>query len=88
MLPIIAKATEKPADAVGYAIDVLTQNCIWSVNGGFDAARSQWTIDNSVENGDIPKDRKPTVEQVVNMKLAEEAVEAAGGRVTLGKCSL
>jgi ABC-type nitrate/sulfonate/bicarbonate transport system substrate-binding protein len=88
VLPIIMKATEKPADAVGYAIDVLTQNCIWSVNGGFDASRSQWTIENSVENGDIPKDRKPTVDQVVNLKLAEEAVEAAGGRVTIGKCSL
>jgi ABC-type nitrate/sulfonate/bicarbonate transport system substrate-binding protein len=88
VLPIIVKATEKPADAVGYAIDILTQNCIWSVNGGFDAARSQWTIDNSVENGDIPKDRKPKVDQVVNMALAEEAVQAAGGRVTLGKCTL
>jgi len=88
VLPIIVKATEKPADAVGYAMDVLTQNCIWSVNGGFDAARSQWTIDNSVENGDIPKDRKPKVEQVVNMALADEAVQAAGGRVTIGKCTL
>src|SRR5882757_9960590 len=55
VLPIIVKATEKPAEAVDYAIDVLTKNCIWSVNTGFDPARTQWSIDNSVENGDIPK---------------------------------
>ena len=47
------KATEKPKDAVEYAIDVLTKNCVWSVNGGFDPERTAWTIDNSAENGDI-----------------------------------
>jgi ABC-type nitrate/sulfonate/bicarbonate transport system substrate-binding protein len=86
VLPIIAKATEKPPEAVDYAIDILTKNCMWSVNGGFDAARTQWSIDNSVENGDIPKEKKPTVEQVANLALAKEAVEAAGGPVTIGNC--
>ena len=61
VLPIIVKATEKPAEAVDYAIDVLTKNCVWSINTGFDPARTQWTIDNSVANGDIPKDKKPSV---------------------------
>jgi NitT/TauT family transport system substrate-binding protein len=88
VLPIIAKATEKPAEAVDYAIDVLTKNCVWSVNGGFDPARTQWTIDNSVENGDIPKEKKPSVEQVANLALSKEAVDAAGGPVTIGNCSL
>ncbi len=46
----------------------------------------QWTIDNSAENGDIEKDKKPTVEQVANFALAKEAVEAAGGPVTIGNC--
>ena len=86
VLPIIVKATEKPAEAVDYAIDVLTKNCVWSVNTGFDPARIQWTIDNSVAVGDVPKDKKPTVDQVANMKLANEAVEAAGGPVTIGNC--
>src|SRR3954465_15442796 len=49
VLPIIVKATEKPTEAVDYAIDVLTKNCVWSVNTGFDAARTQWTIDKSIE---------------------------------------
>ena len=54
---------------------------------GFDRKRTQWTIDNSVENGDIDADKKPTVEQVANMKLAEEARGAAGGPVTIGNCT-
>ena len=81
VIPIIAKATEKPAEAVDYALDVLAKNCVWSVNAGFDPARTQWTIDNSVENGDVPKDDKPTVEQVANLALAKEAVDAAGGPI-------
>jgi len=88
VLPIIVKATEKPAEAVDYAIDVLTKNCVWSVNTGFDAARTQWTIDKSIEAGDVPKDKKPSVEQVANLQLANEAVEAAGGPTTIGNCKL
>jgi hypothetical protein len=61
---------------------------VWSVNAGFDAARTQWTIDNSVEAGDVPKDKKPTVEQVANFALAKEAVDAAGGPTTIGECKL
>jgi len=88
VVPIMVKATEKPKEAVEYAIDVETRNCVWSVNTGFDPARTQWTIDNSVENGDVEKDRKPAVEQVANLALAREAVEAAGGEVTIGNCRL
>jgi len=60
---------------------------VWSVNGGFDPARTQWSIDNTVENGDVPKDKKPAVEQVANLALAKEAVDAAGGPTTIGECS-
>src|SRR5262244_2588290 len=70
VVPIIEKATDKPSDAVEYAIDVLTKNCVWSVNTGLDPKRVQWTIENSAENGDIDKEKKPTVEQVANIKLA------------------
>jgi NitT/TauT family transport system substrate-binding protein len=86
VVPIIVKATEKPKDTVEYAIDVLTKHCVWSVNTGFDPLRTQWTVDNSAENGDIEKDKKPTVEQVANSALAKEAVDAAGGAVTIGNC--
>jgi NitT/TauT family transport system substrate-binding protein len=86
VVPIIEKATGKPKDAVEYAIDELTKRCVWSVNGGLAPERTQWTIDNSAENGDIDKDKKPSVEQVANFALAKEAVDAAGGPVTLGNC--
>jgi NitT/TauT family transport system substrate-binding protein len=86
VVPIIEKATDKPKDAVEYAIDVLTRNCIWSVNTGFDRNRTQWSIDHSAANGDIEQDKKPSVEQVANIALASEAVDAAGGAVTIGNC--
>ena len=70
-----------------YAWEVETKNCIWSVNTGFSEKRTQWMIDNSVANGNIEAGKKPSVEQVANVKLAEEAVELAGGRVTIGKCT-
>jgi NitT/TauT family transport system substrate-binding protein len=87
VVPIMVEATKKPKDAVEYAWEVETRNCVWSVNTGFDAKRTQWTIDNSVANGDIEAAKKPTVEQVANIKLAEEAVQLAGGRVTIGGCT-
>jgi len=86
VVPIIMKATEKPKEAVEYAIDVETKNCVWSVNEGFDRKRTEWTIENSVSNGDIEAAHKPKPEQVADLKFASEAVEAAGGRVTIGNC--
>jgi NitT/TauT family transport system substrate-binding protein len=86
VVPTIVKVTEKPKEAVEYSIDVLTKHCVWSINGGFDPARTQWSIDNSVENGDIEKDKAPKVAQVANLTLAAEAVKAAGGPVTFENC--
>jgi hypothetical protein len=86
VVPIIMDATKKPKEAVEYAIDVETKHCVWSVNTGFDPKRTEWTIERSIENGDIEKDKKPSVERVANIKLAQEAVEAAGGPVTIGNC--
>lgn len=87
VVPIIMEATQKPKEAVEYAWEIETANCVWSVNEGFNPKRTQWSIDNSVTNGDIEEGKKPSVEQVANLGLAKEAVEAAGGRVTIGKCT-
>jgi NitT/TauT family transport system substrate-binding protein len=87
VVPIMVDATKKPKDAVEYAWEIETKNCVWSVNSGFTEKRTQWSIDNSVENGDIAADKKPTIEQVANAKLADEAVELAGGKVTIGNCT-
>ena len=87
VVPIMIEATQKPKAAVEFAWESNTKNCVWSVNTGFTEKRTQWSIDNSVENGDIEAAKKPTVEQVANTKLAEEAMELAGGRVTIGNCT-
>jgi NitT/TauT family transport system substrate-binding protein len=83
----MVEATQKPKEAVEYAWDVLTKNCVWSVNEGFDPKRTEWSINTSVENGDVDAAQRPKVEQVINMQLAGEAVEAAGGRVKIGNCT-
>ena len=88
VIPVIVQATRKPKDAVEYSWSTLTKNCIWSVNTWFDPKRTQWTIDNSVANGDVEAAKKPTVERVANIDLAEEAVKLAGGRVTIGNCKI
>jgi NitT/TauT family transport system substrate-binding protein len=87
VVPAIMEATQKPKEAVEYALDVLIKHCVWSVNEGFNPKRTQWTIDYDVSVGDIEAAKKPSVEQVVDLKLASAAVEAAGGRVTIGNCT-
>jgi NitT/TauT family transport system substrate-binding protein len=87
VVPIMVKATQKPQDAVEYAWDFLTKNCIWGVNEGFDKKRTEFTVDMDVNAGDIEAAKKPSFDQVVDLSIAKEAVEAAGGRVTIGSCS-
>jgi NitT/TauT family transport system substrate-binding protein len=84
--PIIMEATQKPKDAVDYAIDVLTKGCILSVNEGFVRERTEWTHQNNINVGDLEAAKKLTFDQIADMKLASDAVEKAGGRVTIGNC--
>lgn len=86
VVPIMIKATAKPKDAVAFAYDFLTKNCIWAVNDGFDRKNIAWSIDNDVANGDIKPEQKPTVEQVADFAFADEAVAKAGGPRTIGSC--
>lgn len=87
VIPIMVEATQKPQDAVEYAYDFLTKNCIWSVNTGFNPQRTAWTVDLAVSNGDIPADKKPTYEQIVAQSLGDEALAEAGGATTINGCS-
>jgi NitT/TauT family transport system substrate-binding protein len=86
VVPIIMEATQKPKDAVEYAIDVLTKNCILSVNEGFVRERTEWTHQNNINDGDIPPEKKLSFDQIVDFKLASEAVDAAGGHTTINNC--
>ena len=87
VIPIMVDATKKPPEAVGFAYDYLVKNCVWAVNTGFSRERTEWSIQNGIENGDIQADKKPTYEQVVDVKLGEEALKAAGGPTKIGACA-
>ena len=86
VIPIMVEATKKPQDAVNFAYDYLVKNCVWSVNTGFSRERTEWSIENGIENGDIQADKKPTYDQVVDVKLGEEALKAASGPTKIGGC--
>jgi ABC-type nitrate/sulfonate/bicarbonate transport system substrate-binding protein len=86
VVPIIIEATQKPKDAVEYAIGVLTKNCILSVNEGFVRERTEWTHQHNIDVGDLEADKKLTFEQIADVSIAKDAVEKAGGRVTIGTC--
>ena len=86
VMPIIVEATKKPQDAVSFSYDYLVKNCVWSVNTGFSRERTEWSINNGVENGDIQADKKPTYDQVVDVKLGDEALKAAGGPTKIKGC--
>jgi ABC-type nitrate/sulfonate/bicarbonate transport system substrate-binding protein len=87
VLPIIMKATAKDKEAVDFAWKTLTEHCVWSVNQGYDAKRTAWTIDDDVQNGFIAANKKPTVQQVFDESIANDAVKLLGGPVKIGKCT-
>ena len=86
VLPVMTQATKKSQEAVNFSYDYLVKNCVWSVNTGFSKERTEWSIDNSIENGDIQADKKPSYEQVVDVKLGEEALKTAGGPTKIRGC--
>jgi NitT/TauT family transport system substrate-binding protein len=86
VVPIIAEATQKPREAVEFALDVLTKNCVLSVNSGFVRERTEWTHQNNIDIGDIAPEKKLTFDQIADHQLAEEAVASLGGPVTINAC--
>jgi ABC-type nitrate/sulfonate/bicarbonate transport system substrate-binding protein len=86
VVPIIVEATGKPRDAVEFAIDSITKACVLSVNQGFVRARTEWTHQNAVDNGDLDAAKKLAFDRIVDMSIADDAVKAAGGPVTIGNC--
>jgi NitT/TauT family transport system substrate-binding protein len=86
VIPAIVEATQKPREAVEFAIGELTKNCVLSVNTGFVRERTEWTHQNGIDIGDIPPDKKLGFDQITDHKLAEEAVASLGGPVTIHGC--
>jgi NitT/TauT family transport system substrate-binding protein len=86
VVPAIMAATQKPREAVEFAIGVETKGCILSVNSGFVRERTEWTHQNNIDIGDIPADKRLAFDQIADLKLAEEAVASLGGPVTINDC--
>jgi NitT/TauT family transport system substrate-binding protein len=86
VIPAIMEATQKPREAVAFAIGELTKRCVLSVNSGFVRERTEWTHQNNIDIGDIPPEKKLTFDQIADHKLAEEAVASLGGPVTINGC--
>jgi len=86
VMPIIVEATQKPREAVEFAVAELTRNCVLSVNSGFVRDRTEWTLQNDIDIGDIPPDKKLTYDQIADHALAEEAVASLGGPVVINGC--
>src|SRR3979490_1164223 len=86
VIPAIVEATQKPREAVEFAIGELTKNCVLSVNTGFVRERTEWTHQNGIDIGDIPPDKKLSFDQIADHKLADEAVASPGGPVTINGC--
>ena len=86
VVPVMMQATGKPKDAVEFAYEYLTQQCIWAVNTGFDPKRVEWTENNDIANGDVAADKKLTYDQIVATGLVNDALSAAGGPTEIRGC--
>src|SRR6185312_5407284 len=86
VIPIMVQASGKPRDAVEFAYDYETKNCMWSVNGSFDQSRAMWTQDDDIANGYIDKDKRLPYNQIVDAKPLQDALKLVGGPVTINGC--
>jgi ABC-type nitrate/sulfonate/bicarbonate transport system substrate-binding protein len=87
VIPIMVDATHKTREAVEYAYDALTKNCIFAVNSGFVPSRTMWTLNHDIEDGDLDASaKKMTYEDIVDTKIAAAALATLGGPQTINGC--
>jgi NitT/TauT family transport system substrate-binding protein len=87
VIPIMMDATHKSKEAVDYAYDSLTKNCIWAVNSGFSQKRTMWTYQHDLADGDLDASaRKLTYDDIVDSKISRDAIASLGGPVTINGC--
>lgn len=79
------KALDAAAEITGYgreelepAMDQLFKGRVWSVNDGLPQRMVEFNIANQVRIGNIPADKKPTYDQVVDLGPATAALKALG----------
>jgi NitT/TauT family transport system substrate-binding protein len=86
VIPIMIDATHKTKEAVEFAYDSLTKGCVFAVNSGFTPARTMWTYNHDIADGDLDGARKLTYDDIVDTKIAKDAIASLGGPQTIKGC--
>jgi NitT/TauT family transport system substrate-binding protein len=79
-LDAAAEITGYQREELEPAFDQLIKGRVWSVNDGLPKRMVEFNVENQVRVGNIPPDRKPTYEQLVDLGPANAAIKALGGR--------
>ncbi len=79
---IAVKYTKRTKEAESQAYDFLAKGGIWAVNDGMPDNMLEYTINKQVEIGTIEEKNKPSIEEVIDKSVAEEALKNLGGRMT------
>jgi len=75
----LAKLTGATEADAGYAYAKIITGCVWARNLGIDRDRLNWSIDYEHQGGDLRT--KYNIDELLDMRMANEALRRAGGTV-------
>lgn len=78
VLSAVIKHTQLPKDIVEKSLDNMIANCIWDPDSGLGRGRIDFTADLMVKVGNIPADKHPKYEDLVDASFAEAALKEIG----------
>jgi ABC-type nitrate/sulfonate/bicarbonate transport system substrate-binding protein len=78
VVPIIVKYTKLPKDVVEKSLDLMVEKCIWDANHGLGPKKVNATAALMARVGNIPKDKVPTYEEIVDLSFANEVLKEIG----------
>ena len=78
VLPAVVKYTQLPKDVVEKSLDYMIANCIWDPDSGLGRGRIDFTADLMVKVGNIPADKHPKYEDLVDASFADAALKELG----------
>ncbi len=78
---VLAKLTGATEADAGYAYAKIITGCVWARNLGLDPDRLNWSIDYEHQGGDLRN--VYNADELLDMRMANEALRRAGGPVTV-----
>jgi NitT/TauT family transport system substrate-binding protein len=78
VLPILVKHTGYPEKIIEETYDLLVKSCIWDANSGIGPERVNFTANLMTKVGNIPADKTPKYEDIVDTSFAKKAIEKLG----------